>query len=90
MNNKNKRFQWAATEKGWKEGEKVTPFSEMTNSQLKKLYRFAQKQELFYANKSYVFADKAIEIEEEAERREIELKSLDTDFHQNKKALKNV
>ena len=62
----------------------------MTNRQLKKLFRFSQKQELFYANKSYVFADKIIEIEQEAEKRGLEMKPLDTDFHQNKETLRNV
>jgi hypothetical protein len=83
------QFEWAAPEKGWrmKDG-KLIPFNELTDAQLNKYFKLSQHKEMVYANKSYVFADKASEIEEEAEKRGIKLKSLDTEYHNNSNILK--
>jgi hypothetical protein len=75
-------WAWKDTENGWKAKDgKVIPFSEMTDSQLNKYYKLAQHKEVVYLNKMSVFLDKKSEIEEEAERRKIRLKSLDTALH---------
>ena len=82
-------FQWAEPAKGWKgKNGKIIPFEEMTDAQLNKFYRLSQHKELVYANKSYVFADKAKEIEAIAKKREVDLKSLDTEYHSNKVLLR--
>jgi len=84
------RFTWAETQPGWKgTGNKIIPFESMCDEQLNECYLTSQKKELHFANKSYVFADKAREIEEEAERRSTKLTVYDTDFHRNKQLLKD-
>jgi hypothetical protein len=77
-----KRFEWSQAENGWKDKSgKIVPFAEMTESQLRKTYKLASHKELVYSNKAMVFMDKQGEMIEEARKRGIELKELDTDFH---------
>ena len=84
MSNK-ERFQWSAAENGWKDKSgKIIPFKEMSDSQLRKTFRLAQHKELTYLNKYMVFCDKVSEMAEEAERRGIAIKAIDTDHHRNK------
>ncbi len=88
-NEESKGFQWAEPAKGWKgKSGKIIPFEEMDEAQLNKYYRLSQHKELVYANKSYVFADKANEIEEMAKKRGLSLTHLDTEFHNNSVLLK--
>lgn len=88
-NSDTKHFEWSKAKSGWKDKSgKIVPFGEMTDAQLSKIYKLAQFKELMYLNKSYVFADKREEMEKEAEKRGIELKMLNTDYHQNEKVLK--
>lgn len=90
MSDSKDRVAWAGfeTEPGWKmkDGE-VKSFESMTPAQLQKFYKLACHKELVYTNKLAVFEDKRREIEEEARKRQMDLKTLDTDFHRNEKVL---
>lgn len=84
------RFTWCEPDEGWKGKDgKTMSFTEMTESQLNKYYKLSQHKEMVYANKSSVFYDKQREIEKEAKKRRIDLKSLSTEYHTNSKALKS-
>ena len=83
-------FEWAKAEKGWRTKDgRIIPLSELSEAELNKYYKLASHKELVYMNKSYLFADKRSEMESEAQRRGIELKRLDTDFHNNELVLKS-
>ncbi len=85
-----KRFTWCEPEAGWKGKEgKITSFQEMSEAQLNKYYKLSQHKEMVYSNKSYVFADKAKEIEAEAKSRGFSLKGLNAEYHTNGKALRS-
>ncbi len=89
-NSQTKRFQWAETKSGWMDKSgKIIPFTEMTEAQLNKFHKLAQHKELMYLNKSYVFTDKCNEIEAEADKRGLSLKSLDTDYHKKREVFKS-
>ena len=82
---KKARFQWSEAENGWKDKRgKIIPFAEMSESQLKKTFKLACHKELVYLNKYNVFLDKQAEMIEEANKRGIELKVLDTLHHRKK------
>ena len=84
------QFEWAEAEKGWRDKSgKLIPFNKLTDAQLNKYYKLASHKELMYLNKSYLFSDKRTEMEEEAEKRGIQLKKLDTTFHTNESKLSN-
>ncbi len=65
----------------------VKAFESMTPAQLQKYYKLACHKELVYTNKLAVFEDKRREIEQEARKRGLELKKLDTEFHRNEELL---
>ncbi len=89
MSNSKRVKPWTfETSPGWKmnDGE-VKAFESMTPAQLQKYYKLACHKELVYTNKLAVFEDKRREIEQEARKRGLELKKLDTEFHRNEELL---
>lgn len=82
------QFVWASSEKGWMVNGKIVPFSEMSNRQLKRIYRLVQYKEQQYMNKSFVMNDKGGEIRDEADSRGISLKDMNSDYHQKSAKLR--
>ncbi len=74
----------AGKPKGWFNGEKYIPFNEMTNEHLQSAKIHAQRKELFFQNRACVFDQLVEAIEEEAERRGIELRDHNTEYHQKR------
>ena len=73
----------------WFNGKKYTPFHKLTNSQLKKAFITCQKNILFHHNKMIVIDELIDNIENEAERRNLELIYPKTKFHKNVKIAKS-
>lgn len=82
-------IQMVNVEKGWYDGKKVIPFSQMTDEHLKNAKLHAQKKELFFFNRSAVFGELVELLEEEANRRGIDLPDRDTEYHKKRRNYKN-
>lgn len=94
---KNKKGQRPADElqmgtrpDGWLEGDKFTPFDQMSLEELKRVKLQAQRRELFYINRSQVFSELVDKIDEEAEKRGATLPDRNTQFHRNTRKAKDA
>lgn len=78
----------SADQEGWFNGEKIIPYSSMSQEHLQRAKLHAQRKELFYYNRMQVFSDLVIKIDDEAVRRGITLRDHTTEFHKNTRKLK--
>jgi hypothetical protein len=61
--------------------------SELEDKHLQKAFFYAQSKELDFHNRYLLFFELADKLEEEGNRRGIQLKDLNTEFHKNKRKL---
>lgn len=74
---------------GWWNGKKIIPFSQMSDEYLQNAKVAAQKKELGYFDKATLLSEIIDKLEAEANKRGIELHDFDSDFHKNRKVLKD-
>lgn len=72
----------------WFDGERYIPYSEMTEIHLKRAKKYAQRLEEYHWYKSTQFGLKVEKLEEEAERRNIQLPEYRSKFHKSDKKFK--
>jgi len=77
-------------EEGWFDGEKIVPFSEMSNTYLQNAFRRCRKKVLYYHNRMGVFDELSEKLEAEAARRNMVLLEPDNEFEKNNKRLKHA
>lgn len=75
---------------GWFDGKKYIPFKELTDHHLQTAKLHAQRKELTYWNRASHFAKLAEKLDKEAERRGLELRDYNTEFHKNSRKLKEA
>ena len=87
-----KPFEISKSEKqtGWFDGEKIIPFSEMSNTYLQNAFRRCRKKVLYYHNRMGVFDELSEQLEAEAARRNFMLIEPNNEFEKNTKKLRNV
>jgi hypothetical protein len=84
-------FQMAVSprEDGWFDGQRYIPFRELPNTRLQTAKLYAQRKQLHYFNKAAYFSELVEKLENEAEKRGIELRDFNTEFHKNERHFKN-
>lgn len=73
----------------WFDGKTYIPFEKMTPKRLQNAKIHAQRKELLHHNKCGVFAQLVDNLDAEAERRGIQLKDYDSEYHENTRKYKN-
>lgn len=72
------------------DGKKYIAYDQMTDNQLRKAKARSQRKELQHHNSASVWSMIVDKIDEEAQRRKIEIKDLDTQYHKNNRILKTA
>lgn len=81
--NKNTPVEMAKAEEGWNDGKRIIPFAELPDKYLQAALIHAERKQLFYFKRTNLFADLIEKLEEEAEKRGIELNHLKGEFTRN-------